>query len=277
MSRSLSTPTRYSIALSVTILVGALAGTVTAAQNTPSSTRTEVDGVKKLAARLGSSADPKQFAPLASELEKLDARLKKLEADGKVPADAAKEIESEAQRLRRQIAFANPLLQKIDKLLFIKRHDAGGPYHMCDQYYGCNAKAGGGLYVLDKPFGEKPKLTNLLENAVVEKGRLKGQKLDSGSFLSPEVSFDGRTILFAYSECKAKKTYTWAKDFSYHIFKVNADGSGLVQLTDGVHDDFDPCFLPNGRIAFISLRRGGYLRCGRHCPVYTTFSMAAGR
>ncbi len=48
-----------------------------------------------------------------------------------------------------------------------------------------------------------------------------------------------------------------------------------MQLTDGKADDFDPCFLPNGRVAFISLRRGGYLRCGRHCPVYAMFSMCA--
>jgi hypothetical protein len=44
-------------------------------------------------------------------------------------------------------------------------------------------------------------------------------------------------------------------------------------LTDGPWDDFDPCYLPNGRIVFVTERRGGYLRCGRHCPVYTMFSM----
>jgi len=43
-------------------------------------------------------------------------------------------------RLMRRIAFANPLLD-FDKLLFIKRHDSVGVFHMCDQYYGCNAGA----------------------------------------------------------------------------------------------------------------------------------------
>ncbi|MCP4454748.1 MAG: hypothetical protein GY809_25085, partial [Planctomycetes bacterium] len=43
---------------------------------------------------------------------------------------------------------------------------------------------------------------------------------------------------------------------------------------DGPTNDFDPCYLPGGRVLFISERRGGYLRCGRHCPVYTMFSMA---
>ncbi len=45
-----------------------------------------------------------------------------------------------------------------------------------------------------------------------------------------------------------------------------------MQLTDGPWNDFDPCYLPNGRIVFVS-ERGGYLRCGRHCPVYTMHSM----
>jgi len=70
----------------------------------------------------------------------------------------------------------------------------------------------------------------------------------------------------------------WSPRASYHIFRVNADGSGLIQLTDGPWNDFDPCFLPGGRIAFISERRGGYLRCGGSSPpwdspTYTLHSM----
>ena len=43
---------------------------------------------------------------------------------------------------------------------------------MCDQYYGCNAVPGGGLYVLEEAFGPRPRLRNLLANAVVQSGRL---------------------------------------------------------------------------------------------------------
>ena len=230
-------------------------------------TRDVVERAKKLAARLGPDADP-----LVAGLRKLDARLATLEKAGKAPDDVRRAVYLEARWLARKIAFCNPLLD-FDRLLFITRHDPGGPFHMCDQYYGCNAKPGGGLFVLEKPFGASPKVRNLLQDSVVGKGRLKGQKLVGGSFLSPELSFDGKTILFAYSECGAKKTYTWGPTISYHIFRCNADGTGLVQLTDGDADDFDPCFLPNGRVVFTTLRRGGYLRCGRHCPVYTMFSM----
>ncbi|HLB73833.1 MAG TPA: hypothetical protein VJJ98_07425, partial [Sedimentisphaerales bacterium] len=244
----------------------------------PAHTRHIIEQGKALAGCLGRDADPKRLDPLITELSRLESRLAELEIGGNIPDQVRKEIYFDARRLARQIAFCNPLLD-FEKILFIKRHDSVGVFHMCDQYYGCNARPGGGLYILCDPFGDTPKLTNVLENSVVERGRLKGDNLSAGAFLSPELSYDGKTILFAYTQVKAyekhqgKEAYEWGPDISYHIFKVNTDGSGLVQLTDGPADDFDPCFLPNGRIVFISERRGGYLRCGRHCPVYTMFSM----
>ena len=247
---------------------------VTAKKEPASDPREVLDRGRRLALRLQSQADPKLLTPLAAELQQLDARLTALEKSGSAAEPARRDIDRQARQIVRRIAFSNPRLAGIDKLLFITRHDAGGPYHMCDQYYGCNAKPGGGLYILCSPFGSNPKLVDVLAGSVVQNGRLKGQKLAGGSFLSPELSYDGKTIYFAYSECKAKATYQWAPEYSYHIFSVRTDGAELTQLTDGPENDFDPCLLPNGRIVFISERRGGYLRCGRHCPVYTLFSMA---
>ncbi|MCL2347819.1 MAG: discoidin domain-containing protein, partial [Planctomycetaceae bacterium] len=186
----------------------------------------------------------------------------------------------------------SPLFAKDDtpkEYLFIKRHRAGFQ-HMCDQFYGTNQRPGGGLFVLNIETG---KVRNLLENSTVQSGRLKGQKLDKGSFLSPDVSFDGKKIAFAYVECVEPTTpfnlgdmtntthvHTldvtrghWDVGRSYHIFTCNADGSDLQQVTDGTWNDFDPCWLPNGRMAFISERRNGYLRCGRECPTYTLYDM----
>ncbi|MCL4207476.1 MAG: discoidin domain-containing protein [Pirellulaceae bacterium] len=230
-----------------------------------------------LAARLTDVA-PTALQPALDQLAALQARLAGLESSDEASAEDRRRLYLAAREVKRRITFSNPRLN-IDRLLFLKRHDSVGVFHMCDQFYGCNAKPGGGLYVLEDPFGAEPRLTNLLEDSVVENGRLAGRKLEGGTFLSPEVSWDGRTVLFAYSEAgvwekyQGREAYEWTPECSYHIFRVNADGSGLVQLTDGPHNDFDPCFLPNGRIAFVSERRGGYLRCGRHCPVYTMFSM----
>lgn len=72
--------------------------------------------------------------------------------------------------------------------------------------------------------------------------------LTGGAVQGPEVSFDGRRILFAMR-----------RDFSregFHIFEMNADGSGLRQLTSGECNDVDPQYLADGRIAFSSDRAG---------------------
>ncbi len=182
--------------------------------------------------------------------------------------------------VRRQIAMSNPLLN-FDRLVFIKRHRPGFN-HMCDQYYGINAKPGGGVFVLNDPFGDDPQVTDVLADATVGNGRLAGQKLDTGSFVAPDLSYDARQVTFAYVECQGDRSHRrhtdatrghWDEGWSYHLFKANLDGTGLTQLTDGTWNDFDPCWLPNGRLAFITERRGGYLRCGRTCPTYTLFDM----
>ena len=220
----------------------------------------------------------------ASELTSLERELNQLQAAGEKTAledaEARLALFKKVCQVRRKIAFKNPLLD-FDKILFIKRHRPGFN-HMCDQYYGINAKPGGGLYVLSAPFGPEPQVRDVLADAVVGRGRLKGQKLDGGSFVSPDLSYDARQVMFAYVECQGDRSHRhhtdpqrghWSEGWSYHIFKVHVDGSGLEQLTDGTFNDFDPCWLPNGRIALITERRGGYLRCGRVCPTYTLYDM----
>ena len=223
-------------------------------------------------------------APDLSAEENVLARLK-IQND-RTPlqnSDVRHRLFEQVLRLRRKIAFANPLLD-FDRILFIKRHflpatatwgsDMRGN-HMCDQYFGFHAIPGGGLFVLENPFGEKPTIRNILADSVCQNGRFKGKKLEPGGFLSPELSYDGSTALFAYTEAEPTR-YKWTEKSTFHIFKVNVDGSGLVQLTDGPVNDFDPCWLPNGRIVFISERRGGYGRCHpRPVPLYTLHSMNA--
>jgi hypothetical protein len=87
---------------------------------------------------------------------------------------------------------------------------------------------------------------------------------------APEVSWDGKKIVFAglpnalYDSRPASFVNAW------RIYSVNVDGTGLKQVTfsqqsldlaslgipnalDG-HDDFDPVWLPDGRIVFSSTR-----------------------
>ena len=192
----------------------------------------------------------------------------------------------QATALRREIAFANPLLRGMDRILFITRDalppdEYNGGNHMCDQFFGFHATVRGkskgtGLFVLEQPFGKQPTVRNLLADATLADGRYKGRKLDFGGFLSPDLSYDAKQILFAWTEGKSSRGdwRSWTPESCFHLFRVNADGTGLTQLTDGEVNDFDPCWLPNGRVAFISERRGGFGRChGRPVPSFTLHSM----
>ncbi|MBM3500294.1 MAG: hypothetical protein FJX74_16680, partial [Armatimonadetes bacterium] len=173
-------------------------------------------------------------------------------------------VDYEARAAQRREALRNPRLD-FDAILFVKRHP-GTFAHMCDQYYGSYARPGGGLFVLEDFRGE-PKLRDLMEG-----------RLPEGSYLSPDLSFDGRRIAFAYVRVDPGRTpaFEAKPETCYHLYTVNVDGSDLRQVTDGPWDDFDPCWLPDGDLVFISSRRGGYCRCGaRPVPTYTLHRMRA--
>ncbi len=172
--------------------------------------------------------------------------------------------------LRRGFALDNPLLD-FGELVCVARGTFAGSVrsnpatadvqggHFATQYFGFNALPGGGLYRIGHFKGE-PQVVNILANSIVQNGRLKGRKLDRGAFATPDLSFDGQTLVFAWTENREHR-WNYATNTCFHLFKVNVDGSNLVQLTDGDWNDFDPCWLPDGRVAFISERRGGFIRC----------------
>jgi hypothetical protein len=189
-------------------------------------------------------------------------------------AQSVEDLFISASMLRRAVSLANPKID-FDTLLFAGVVKPGGDYHMCDQYLGKNARNGGGLYLLTGVKSGKATLVDLLKNNKVTSGAFAGKTLSGGAVLSPDLSFDGKTVVFAWTN---------QTDKCYHLFKMGIDGGNLVQLTQGTYvdngrsdasrNDFDPCFLPNGRIAFISERRGGYGRCHpRNVPTYTLYSM----
>ena len=252
-----------------------------------------------------------QGMPSSPDLGDCETALKELRA--RAGAVAISDVEGryrlylEACRLRRKIAFANPLLD-FDRLLFLTKHRPWlGDHHMVDQYYGFNAKPGGSLYVLADPWSDAPKATDLMAVAAVQSGRLQGRKLEGGAFNTLELDFDGKTVAFAYSECgpmpespdwktnqppkwdtetglkNKREYYYWSPERTFNLYRaelaVSKKGevelAGLRPLVDSHHNEFDPCFLPGGRIAFLSERRGGFLRCGgnRPNPTFTLHSM----
>ena len=184
----------------------------------------------------------------------------------------------ELRCLTRRAVLANPLLD-FDSILFISRgvlndHKRGkSEYdgdHFCDQYYGHNGRKGGGLLILDNWKSKDAEVFDVVEGLKVPPGTNEGMLMSEGTFLAPDLSWDGKTIAFTWSSGQARK---WDPESRFHVFTVGVDGSGLTRVTDGEYDDIDPVWLPNGRLVFLSTRRCGYGRChGRPVPVYTMYS-----
>ena len=73
-----------------------------------------------------------------------------------------------------------------------------------------------------------------------------------GGVRDPVVHYDGHTILFSYRP---------GNSANYNLYSINADGTGLKQLTDGPFDDIEPCWLPDGSIMFVSTRAKRWVQC----------------
>ena len=235
----------------------------------------------------------RQIRTLKSIAEKTD----NLQWDA--PENIRRTLYLQARRVVREMAFNNPLLD-FDTILFVKRAPGTLP-HMSDQYYGWWSRPGGGIYLLENFKSEKPRLRCLTES------------WPAGSFLRPELSYDGTKILFAYCRYyphvagmeKVDKDKL-PEDAFYHIFEMSIDGTDIRRLTYGRYDDFDARYLPaeirhpaqsNHDIVFLSTRKGqfvqcsmagsastnqatlpdSYVRCGgdnkRPCAVFTLHSM----
>jgi len=73
-----------------------------------------------------------------------------------------------------------------------------------------------------------------------------------GAVRDPCVDYDGRRIVFSYRKGNSD---------AYHLYEIQADGSGLRQLTDGMYDDIEPCCLPDGGVVFVSARARRWVQC----------------
>jgi hypothetical protein len=218
--------------------------------------------------RLGIQVDAEEGA-----LRQAEEKLKTL------PAGASNETRQrlyfDVCRAVRGMALRNPLVD-FDRILFVKRAPTAFP-HVSDQHYGWFSRPGGGIYILEGFKTGNPRLRCLTADFA------------EGSFEGPELSYDGKRVLFAYCRyypqvagmAKVDKDKLPADAF-YNIYEMNIDGSGVAQasslspastgkmpvpprarwrrLTHGRYDDFDPRYLPGGEIVFLSTRKGQFLQ-----------------
>ncbi len=174
------------------------------------------------------------------------------------PETLRKALYLELRGLVRDLALADPLLD-FDAILLTKRVP-GSFNHMSDQYYGWWSRPGGGIYALRDFKGDSPALECL-----------SGAFPEPGSFLRPDLSHDGKKVLFAwcrhYPKLSAEKDKlnkaNVPEDAFYHVYEMNVDGSNPRRLTKGKYDNFDARYLSDGRIVFLSTRRGQALQVTR--------------
>ena len=152
-------------------------------------------------------------------------------------------------------------------------------------YYNYGDIAGGGLYVLENP-GRSLRLRDLGRRAV---GR--------GTCTTPALSYDGQTIYSAFvpvregerpvfpplrrgewmlrgrPRARAVQLLFAASVLASTCYAMAPTAGGCGSSTDGGDDDTDPCPLPDGGVAFLSARRGGFCRCNNDLEPMPTYTL----
>ena len=168
----------------------------------------------------------------------------------------------------RRLALSNPLLAGRPIVFMKRRRFISQMLHeYLGYYYDYGDIAGGGVFVLEHP-GWSLRTKDLIAG-----------RLPRGNYTTLALSLDARTVYFAFAQRASEKPdYYSSQRRCFHLFVMDADGGNLRQLTEGPNDDFDPCPLPDGGLAFLSTRRGGFGRCHNEwepLPAYTLHRMPA--
>ena len=210
---------------------------------TPARAAQEIQWARELAERL--KAHPK--APdLSAEFDELGTLEQHAVGANAGEAATAEERYLAVRQVKRRIAMKNPVID-FTRLLFIDQPYPAGPewQHQSGHRMGHRAVPGGRLLVLD---------------GLYPGGRLRKLAPEKpGSFWRPDLSFDGRRVLFCYKGYDEK---------SFRLHEIGIDGTGARQLTESEYDDIDPIYLPDGHIMFTTTRGNTYVRCGPYMYSY---------
>ncbi|MEW6358865.1 MAG: hypothetical protein AB1696_21210 [Planctomycetota bacterium] len=160
------------------------------------------------------------------------------EFDNLPPADPGRvDIYLTACALRRQIRLARHA-DRIKRIIFTKHYDMGGSHYaytegQSDAQAERHFHPGSALCLLEID-GTECKVRTLLEDP-------------NGVLRDPDVSFDGKRILFAW-----KKSLN---EDDYHLYEMTVADGKIRQVTSGLgYADYEGAYLPNGDLIFNSTR-----------------------
>ena len=132
--------------------------------------------------------------------------------------------------------------ETIEDIIFVQRGGYEDPHWYANIGYFCDDEnnpaytTGAQLCKLNLKTG---KITILLET-------------DTGCIRDPKVHYEAKKILFA-----------WRKEGlpNYNLYEMNVDGTNIRQITFGPFDDYEPEYLPDGGIVFVSTRARRWVGC----------------
>ncbi|HUS93237.1 MAG TPA: hypothetical protein VM695_15370, partial [Phycisphaerae bacterium] len=158
---------------------------------------------------------------------------------GSVPGGDARwrELYVKACLARRAVRL-RPLLSKYPRVVFTKHYDIGGSHYaytegQSDAQAERHFRAGSALCLLEADEAQGTVRTLLSD--------------PKGVIRDPEVSYDGRRVLFAWKKSD--------REDDYHLYDMDVASGHVRQLTDGLgFADYEPVYLPNGDIVFNSTR-----------------------
>jgi len=205
-----------------------------AAKPVPKADHVNAEALRKLMAKL-QAHHGRKYPAAGEHLKRLDALVK--------AAAAGKDVTADLATLQRDV-----LLFDVDKLLVIRRHEITASHVYTYHYEGF--RAGGALVVISAK--DPAKEVQLVASP-------------TGQILDCDLSYDGKTVLFSWRKTRSE---------AYHLWRVNIDGTGLTQLTDGPKHDYNACWLPDGGIAFLCTKSPQFAYCW-HAPVGVVYRMDA--
>jgi formylglycine-generating enzyme required for sulfatase activity len=186
-------------------------------------------------------------------LERYKGDLPKIKAALRQGDKAALNKVEEIVTFKREALLANPLLD-FERLLLIKRKPLGDPRRATGdkdndkglgKFLGLPQQSSWQLHTMPNTDGWDNEISvlSLVKQAEPLTTLYKPPK---GKLVNEmDLHFDGKKLMFSIPDSRK----------FWQIFEINIDGTGLRQVSDADQPDvhnFDSCYLPNGKIAYIS-------------------------